>query len=122
MAPEDSLDKFGKFIVENLRDHAINYAELLLKNHWRAPSLLDLQAQLGNFSADQKETVKATVIATSDRAIHSFLIKLQERANFENEIQIIVNGENVVELSDGIHAEAYSDEGWYAKYSKYGEV
>jgi hypothetical protein len=28
-----------------------------------------------------------------------------------NDIQILVDGENIVELSDGIHGEAYSDEG-----------
>ena len=34
------LDKFGKFLVENLRDKGIDFAEGLLKSHWKAPSLL----------------------------------------------------------------------------------
>lgn len=122
MKVKNKLDKFGKFLVENLRDKGINYAELLLKGHWKAPSLLNIQRELNGLSDTQKEAVKKVIISTLDTAIHDFLFALQERTGFDNEIQIIVDGENVIELSDGIHGEAYSDEGWYAKYSKYEKI
>jgi hypothetical protein len=121
METENRLDKFGQFLVENLRDRGISKAEGLLNGEWRAPSLLNLQTELGKLSDAQKESVKATVINSIDTAIHDFLFALQERTDFDNDIQILVDGENVAELSDGIHGEAYSDEGWYAKFSKYGE-
>jgi hypothetical protein len=121
METENRLDKFGQFLVENLRDRGISKAEGLLNGEWRAPSLLNLQTELGKLSDAQKESVKATVINSIDTAIHDFLFALQERTDFDNDIQIVVDGENVAELSDGIHGEAYTDEGWYAKYSKYGE-
>lgn len=121
METENTLDKFGRFLVKNLRDKGISKAEGLLTGKWKAPALLNLQNDLAKLSDSQKEIVKATVINSIDTAIHDFLFALQERAEFDNDIQIVVDGENVAELSDGIHGEAYSDEGWYAKYSDYGE-
>lgn len=122
MKTENKLDKFGKFLVDHLRDKGINYAELLLKGHWKAPSLQNIQEELGKLSGPQKEVVKQAIVSSIDTAIHDFLFALHEQADFDNGIQIIVDGENVVELSDGIYGEAYTNEGWYAKYSKYGEV
>lgn len=118
----DELDKFGNFLVNNLRDKGINYAELLMEGHWKAPSLLNIQNELSDLSASQKEAVKKAIISTIDTAIHDFLFALQERVGLDNEIQIIIDGKNVIKLSNGIHGEAYSHEGWYAKYSKYGKV
>lgn len=119
MEVKNKIDKFGKFLVENLRDKGICYAERLLNNHWKAPVLQNIQSELASLSDSQKNTVKRAVIATVDTAIHDFLFALQEQADFDNDIQIIVDSENVVELSDGIHGEAYSEKSWYAKYSKY---
>ena len=50
METENRLDKFGKFLVKNLRDTGISKAEGLLKGEWRAPSLLNLQTELGKLS------------------------------------------------------------------------
>ena len=111
------LDKFGKFIVENLRDKGIDFAEGLLKKQWNAPGLLEMQNEIANLNETQKTAFINAITKTIDGAIHDFLFALQEQADFNNDIQILVDGENIVELSDGIHGEAYSDEGWFAKYS-----
>ncbi|MFP5043064.1 hypothetical protein [Parasediminibacterium sp. JCM 36343] len=113
------VDKFGKFIVENLRDKGIDFAEGLLKNLWKAPSLLKIQNEIATLNDNQKIAFIKAITQTMDGAIHDFLFALQEQADFDNDIQILVDGQNVVELSDGIHGEAYSDEGWFAKYSRH---
>jgi hypothetical protein len=109
------VDKFGKFIVENLRDKGIDFAEGLLRKHWKAPSLLDMQNEIANLNDIQKTAFIKAVTETIDGAMHDFLFALQEI----NDIQILVDGQNIVELSDGIHGEAYSDEGWFSKYSRH---
>ena len=109
------VDKFGKFIVVNLRDKGIDFAEGLLSKHWKAPSLLDMQNKIANLNDSQKTAFINAVTQTIDAAMHDFLYALQEI----NDIQILVDGQNIVELSDGIHGEAYSDEGWFAKYSRH---
>jgi hypothetical protein len=48
------VDKFGKFIVENLRDKGIDFAAGLLKSHWKATSLLEIQNEIATLNDDQK--------------------------------------------------------------------
>ncbi|RUT71657.1 hypothetical protein D0817_02950 [Flavobacterium cupreum] len=121
MKEDNKLDQFGKFLVENLRDKGISHAEILLNNKSKAPSRLPLQSELNKLSDLQKDLVKKTVVESIDVAIHDFLFALQELADFDNNIKILVDDENIVQLSDGIHGESYSNDGWNAKYSHFGE-
>jgi len=114
------LDKFGRFLMENLRDRCLEHFELLAEGKWRAPSLQTLQAEVASLDERQREVARKCIIAGVDSAIHDFLFKLQERSDFENDIHMVVDGENIVPLSDGIHGEPYGDDGWQARFSKYG--
>lgn len=116
---QSSLDKFGEFIVVNLRDKAIETAEMLLENGSKSPQTKILQDELSTFNAAQKAIVANTVKASIDAAIHDFLFAIEEQADFENDIQIIVNEENIVEMSDGLQGELFTQDGWLEKYSKF---
>ena len=122
MDNQNPLDKFGRFIVENLRDKGIHYANGLLNDYWKAPTLKVIQTELGKLSDKQKKALQTAFTATIDSAIHDFLFALQDQADIKHGIQIIIDGKNIVKLSDGIHGEAYSDNGWYAKYSSFNTV
>ena len=115
---QSSLDKFGEFIVVNLRDKAIETAEMLLENGSKSPQTKILQDELLTFNAAQKAIVANTVKASIDAAIHDFLFAIEEQADFENDIQIIVNEDNIVEMSDGLQGELFTQDGWLEKYSK----
>lgn len=121
MKMDNEVNIFGEFLVKNLRDKGIEKAEVLLNGKSKAPSLQKLQSELNNFSDSDKELIKEVVVKSIDTAIHDFLFAIQELDDFENNIQILVNGKNVVNLSDGIHGESFSDDGWNAKYSRYGK-
>ena len=110
-----TLDKFGQFIVEHLRDSGIDFGDILLKKQWKAPALQNIQKELGNLSDHQKTIIHKAIVLTIDHAIHDFLFALQET----DDIQISVNGKNIVELSDGIHGESYTEDGWNARFSKF---
>ena len=116
---QSSLDKFGEFIVVNLRDKAIETAEMLLENGSKSPQTKILQDELLTFNAAQKAIVANTVKASIDAAIHDFLFAIEEQADFENDIQIIVNEDNIVEMSDGLQGELFTQDGWLEKYSKF---
>ncbi len=116
-----TLDKFGRFIMENLRDPALERYDGLARGHQKAPSLAQLQADLQSLSEEQRAIVRRCVVSAVDSAIHDFLFKLQEVADFEDDIQVLVDGKNVVRLSDGIHGELFGEDGWQARYSKFGK-
>ncbi len=116
----ESLDKFGRFVMEQLRDKALGKLDLLITPH-RSPSYAALQRELAGLSERKRAMVQECVRICIDSAIHDFLFKIQERADFENDIQIFVDGRNVVKLSDGIHGEPFGEDGWQARFSHYGQ-
>ena len=118
----DKLDKFGKFLMENFRDKAIFYAENLLAGKWKASSLLELQSKLAKFSEEEKEIIFFCVIQSLDNGIHDFLFALQDHnPNQSAEVKITVDDINIEPLSQGLHGEIFSEEGWRARFSNYGE-
>ena len=46
MEANNTLDKFGEFLMENLRDSGIWFVEELLKNHWSGTELKNNQKVL----------------------------------------------------------------------------
>ena len=116
-----SLDKFGRFLMEHFRDHAIDDVDTLLAAGWKAPGVQALQTELVGFTEEQRAVVRRCLITCVDGAIHAFLFKLQERSDFEDDLQVLVDGKNVAILSDGIHGEPFGEEGWQARFSKHGQ-
>lgn len=117
----EPLDKFGKFVVENLRDKAIKYYDGLENGHWKAPSLKLLQERLQDFDNDQLHVIRKCIIEVVDSSVHNFLFALQENHEIKNDIQVIVDGINVAEISNGLHGEPYTEDGWYTRFSTFGE-
>lgn len=113
-------DKFGAFLVAKLRDAAIDHADALLAAHWKAPGLQSLQADLGRLTAEQRAIVRRCVVEAVDGGIHDFLFALGEEYDSDSSIAIIVDGHNIATQSDGLHGELYTDDGWYARFSKHG--
>ncbi|MCE9533775.1 MAG: hypothetical protein K8T89_22000 [Planctomycetes bacterium] len=116
----DPVEKFGEFIVTKLRDRAIEYADGLLAARWKSPSSKDLQSSLAKLTQAQRALVRRVVIDAVDGGIHDFLFALDEIKDAGQDISIIVDNQNVAALSDGLHGEPYTDEGWFARYSKHG--
>jgi len=114
------LDKFGEFVTTKLRDAAIDKADSLLVAYWKAPSLQNLQTALGRLTPEQQALVRRCVIEAINSGIHDFLLALSDAHDIEQGIAVVVDGENVAALSDGLHGEPYSDDGWYARFSKHG--
>lgn len=121
LSEREAIDKFGTIVMENLRDNAIDFFEKLVKGHWKAPKLQKLQAELKSFDQEQIEIIRKVLFQSIDTGIHDFLFKLQEQVDFENEIEINVQGINILKASDGLHGELFTEDGWFEMFSKYGE-
>jgi len=119
---QQCIDKFGKFIVQKLRDETIEYYERLAEGTWKAPMIQKLQNQVMHLNKEQKELIQRCIRECVDHGIHEFLFAFQEQSDFDNEIKIIVKDRNIIEISDGIHGESFGEDGWYARFSKYGEI
>ncbi len=114
---EPAVDKFGKFIVVNLRDRGIDFLERALAAEWKGPALASLQAELLRLTPEQADTVRKAVTASLDHAMHDFLFALAESADFNLGVTVTSDSIDVAKVSDGLHGEAYGDSGWIAKFS-----
>src|SRR5262245_49357678 len=117
MKERDPLEQFGQFVMAKLRDRAIEHHDLLADGYWKAPSLRQLQTDLKTLSKEQLLIVRRCVVNAIDTAIHDFLFALQELGDFDNDIRVMAQGQDIAELSDGLHGEPFADDGWFAKYS-----
>ncbi|WIG58779.1 MAG: hypothetical protein OJF49_001525 [Ktedonobacterales bacterium] len=117
----EPLETFGEVLMKRLRDRAISFYDGLAQNHWKAPALGQLQANLASLDKQQQTIVRQCLIASLDAALHDFLFFLQEETDYDDRIKVVVDGVNVATLSDGMHGELFGANGWFAKYSAYKE-
>jgi hypothetical protein len=122
MAGGPPLDQFGQFLMANLRDKAIEFFDRLAEGQWKAGRLQQLQADLTGLDESQRSILRRCVVDVTDNAIHDFLFALQELADFEDDIQVVVQGQNIAKISDGLHGELFTTDGWMAKYSAFGKL
>ena len=121
MESESPVDRFGRFLVVNLRDRGIDHVDRLLTPGSKAPSRKELQSELGALTEAQRSLVRRACVDSLDSAIHAFLFALQEQSDSGGPIRVSVDGTDAASASDGLHGEPYTEDGWYARFSKHGE-
>ena len=124
---KETLDIFGQFLMEHLRDRAMLFYENLEQGNWKGYQRL--QAEIALLTPEQKELVRKCVTLSIDDAIHNFLFLLHQTAdNYadfhrkEDSIQILVDGQDITGLTDYVHWHLFStdfEKGWLDKYSQY---
>jgi hypothetical protein len=119
---DDPLDYFGQFVVENLRDRALENFELMTRRHWKAPALQNLQNALAGLPEEHQAVCRRVVRRVIDSAIHDLLFAVQEQHETSGRLTVEVDGRSVAELSDGLQGEPYTEEGWYARFSRFGNA
>jgi hypothetical protein len=116
------LGEFGQFLMVHLRDRGIDHFDRLLAAHWKAPALAKIQSELQTLTPEQRALARRAFVTSLDSAIHDFLFQLQDQADsHDGHIAVTVAGQNIATMSDGLHGEPFTDEGWRARYSAYGE-
>src|ERR1700731_3613448 len=121
-AEKQLLDFFGSFLMQHLRDQAGRFYELMLQGKGEEYSP-ELSAFLISLPSEQQEWIKQCVLLSMDNSLHNFLFQIgqffdQDLPN-EDAIQMLVNGQDIVPLSDDISAELFGQNGWIRKYSQF---
>jgi hypothetical protein len=114
-----SLEKFGKFIVENFRDRAIEQHMTMQAGRLRSPTIQKLQADLLALSVEQRKLVLQIVTDAVDVATHDILLAIQDAHDRHLGIEITVDGANVAKASGMLQGEPLGEKGWIERFSKY---
>jgi hypothetical protein len=115
----DELDKFGQFMVQNLRDKALAQHEMLQQGRLQAAHLQDWQRRLAEMPANQRGLVAAIVTDAIDTAFHDLLFAIQDAHDRETGVEVLMKGKNVAELSNMLHGEIQGESGWIARFSRF---
>jgi hypothetical protein len=115
----ESLEKFGAFIVRNLRDKMLHDLDMILHGAWKSPDTQELQKRVASLSDADKLLLRDLVERITTTGMHDLLFALQEESDTDGAIRFFVDGKEVAKLSDGLHGEIFSDEGWIVRYSSY---
>jgi hypothetical protein len=116
---DPSLEKFGAFIVRNLRDKMLFDLSMILSGRWKAPSLQELQTRISRFSETDKGTLCELAAHLTTTGMHDLLLALQDEADADGSVRVFVDGREVAKLSDGLHGEIFGEDGWIARFSEY---
>ena len=108
--------------MRNLRDRAIDQHLKLQAGEWRGPKIQELQAAVAALPEDTKRLLLRCVVDTIDTATHDFLFALQDSHDRQLGVEMLVDGANVADVSDGLQGEPYGNKGWIERYSEYSEL
>lgn len=115
-----SVDKFGELVIVPARDNTYEFFDFAVKRHWKGPAFQSRQNELASLDPATIAMIRVWVHECVDHALATVLHRLDEATDLHG-LQVLMDGDNVAKLSDGFSAEPYSDRGWYARFSKFGE-
>ena len=124
MAEHDLLARLGQIVMTEVRDEAIEKYEMIVGGRIKSERALGLTNKLGEFSDNQLEIIRNVVVNAIDDVLHNFLWMLEQHVG---EVRLLVfeeqasSGKDAVALSDGLSGEAYTEDGWINRFSKYKE-
>lgn len=116
------LDKFGQFVMRNLRDRAISQHLKLQAGEWRAPAIQELQAAVVGLPEETRRLLLRCIVDSIDTATHDFLFALQDAHDRKLGVELLVDRANVAEVSDGLQGELHGERGWIQRYSEYAHI
>lgn len=116
---EPALDKFGQFIVTNLRDRMLYSLECHLAGDFRT-TFPHTEAWIAELNDKDRQAIVELVREVTTAGLHDLLFALQECSDSDSSIQVLVDGKDVAKLSrDGLHGEIFGEEGWIVRHSEY---
>ena len=113
----EALDEFGRWLISQVRDYAIEDWKMMIRGTMKGIDAEDLTRKLDSTSnpAESRKLLSELVPSIVDSALHGLLVALDEPGHPD----LTVRGHTVSEVSDGLAGELPSEEGWVSRFSKY---
>jgi hypothetical protein len=118
MSERDELDAFGRLLIHEVRDRAINELLDQLTDGGTGPLPGELLQQV---SPADHPAVRNLIVKAVDQSIGNFLFFLDQ---MEMDARFVMSGQSgtsLASISDGIHVEPFMTGGWIEKYSEFSE-
>jgi hypothetical protein len=131
----ETLDRFGREVVVGARDRGIAWFDGMLSNAPRpipdevAPEVIAMMADanaLAELPSPIQKLVRRTVVLAINATVHEFLVRLSDESR-EGKGSLVLDGVDLFKAAwddsywPGLEGGLYTEDGWYARYSPYGE-
>ncbi len=115
------LDAFGKLLMEEVRDYSLERAKNIINGEVKAPELIQLSNKITNMNEHELSIIKELINENTNNVIFNFLNLLEQNEDILKLIYINEKNEehNIVDLSDGLAGELFTEDGWIEKFSNF---
>lgn len=110
----NDLSEFGSILMSDVRDRTIRLFDKKLQGAMQDEESKKLYERTLNLSNEQKKLLEDIIPKVVDLSIHNMLCMFEDHTEFE----IVKDGKNIVEMSDGLAGELYTSDGWISQYSE----
>ena len=115
---EDILNEFGKILIKEVRDNVINSMNESIDGKRKGIAAQLIKKKIAILNEEQIEVLKELILEIVDCSLDSMLFMIEG----DPELQLIFQGVDLKEVSDGLSGELYTEDGWIQKFSKYDEL
>jgi hypothetical protein len=121
MKDEELLAEAGRRIISFVRDHVIDQYDRTERGEMRAAHFRALHVDLERFTESERARIREVVVHAVDATLATFLWMCEGREGFWLDTSIEGTGSrNLAEISDGLSGELWTEDGWIAKFSRFG--
>ena len=114
--------KFGEFVTNHFRDRGLDYLSMVIDGTLRDQDSQELNRWVRSLPESGRLQLRRCVAAATDHAMHDFLFALEEANESDAGMSVVVDAENIADLSDGLQGEPFGDSGWIAAFSDYDQA
>ena len=111
---DNYLNEFGEVLIKEVRDRTIRLFDKKLQGEMKDKDSQLLFEKVNKLSKEQQLLICEIIHQIVDLSLHNMLCVFEEHDKF----QIVIDGENIADISDGLSGELYTSDGWIEKFSE----
>ena len=115
---EDVLNEFGKILITEVRDGTIDSMNKMIDGTMKGTIAKLIRKKISILDKEQIEVLKWLIPEIVDFSLDSMLFMFEGHPD----LQLVFQGVDLKEVSDGLSGELYTEDGWIQKFSKYDEL
>ena len=115
---ENILDEFGKILITQVRDGTIDSMNKMIDGTMKGTTAKLIRKKIAILNNEQIEILKWLIPEIVDFSLDSMLFMFEGHPD----LQLVFQGVDLKEVSDGLSGELYTEDGWIQKFSKYDEL
>ena len=121
---QKALTTFGQELMTEVRDRVLSDLNQTISGQMLSDSAQQLHTKFEKLTDEDKSFFIDAIVQYVDLTIFKFLFMFEETDNWaviDKEVAESNKLDDIAKLSDGLVGELFTEDGWIARFSKFGE-